>query len=515
MTVTGYLSLYTTLLGWQQYQSLWEIACHTGLIYLPFIGMMLSSLLPVLTSGAAIAEMSLGALKILLIKLCTTLLVIAFAAVPWMPLNPGILHVEALCQDQQAPMTAGHTDTTYDKSFPIPTGVKVPVFWYLVMAVCNGITHAASISLPCEPLDYRALHTQLETAQIEDPQLKRSVEQFYRDCYLPAYSRYLNQQGSEQNQTVDSLIKTHGVEDVQWLGSQTFLNAPGFYDTDQATQPVNGFPFDPTRDIELGQLAQRGMHGTPTCQTWWNAPHDGLHAQLKRALPPTFWQKLSAVGEDRQVVEDAAIRTLLTQQSQHFSVANALRGYESLNNNRVTGDYLSRLISAPVGVALESLNFYPKLHLLINALPIIQGTLLFALYAFLGLGVVFSSYRIQFCITGAMMIFSVIFCSFLWHVVQWFDHLLIASLYPTFDNFILKNLQSMNPNQILVDMIIGTLYIGLPLIWLMVMGWAGFRAGFEFNGLFNSLGSPAQQSGHHVGQMVRSAVTQATFKKLL
>ncbi len=510
MTVTGYLSLYTTLLGWQQYQSLWEIACATGLIYLPLIGIILSHTVQPLASGVDIASTSLSSLKKLLLTLCSTLLVIAFAAVPYLPLNPGVLHVEALCQDQNAPLTPGHTNTTYDKSFPVPTGVKVPIFWYLVMAVSNGVTHAASVALPCAPLDYRALHTQLQTAQIEDPQLKQSIEQFYRDCYVPAYTQYLSQPTSEQKSETTYLLKKPEIEDVNWLGSQTFLNTTGFYDAHQATQPVAGFDFDPARDIEIGQLAHHALYGTPTCKEWWNDPRHGLHAQLKHALPLTFWQKITSIGEDRSVVEDAAIRTLLTQQIAHQSIADKLRGYESLNNN-VHGDYLSRFVGAPLGVDYESLSFYPKLHLLMNALPIIQAALLFALYAFLALGVIFSSYRIHFCVTGAIIIFSVIFCSFLWHVVQWFDHLLLESLYPTLDNFMLKNLQSMNPNQVLVDMTIGTLYIGLPIIWLMVMGWAGVRAGFELNNLLSSMSAPAHQSGHHAG-IIAQIVAQ---KKLL
>jgi hypothetical protein len=43
MSVTGYLALYTTLLAWQQYQNLWSIAVGTGLTYLPFIGIVLST----------------------------------------------------------------------------------------------------------------------------------------------------------------------------------------------------------------------------------------------------------------------------------------------------------------------------------------------------------------------------------------------------------------------------------------------------------------------------------------
>lgn len=495
MTVTGYLSLYTTLLGWQQYQSLWEIASGTGLVYLPFLSILLTHLRDAIPFGLQRAAITLETLKNVLVTFISTLLVIAFAAVPWMPLQPSVLHLETLCQDPQT-LTPGHTHTTYDHAFPVPTNVKIPIFWYLVMAVSNGITHAASVALPCAPLDYRALHTQLETTQIEDPRLKQSVMQFYQDCYLPAYSSYLSQASQERSYLPPK------TEDIHWLGSETFLNNRGFYDIHQSTQSIPGFAFNRLRDIENSQLDHPPQNGNPTCKEWWEHPKHGLHTQLKKALPPTFWQKLMSIDGDQTALEDAAIKTLLANNMGNASLADKLRGYESLNNN-ASGDYFSRLIGAPLGIGYESLSFYPKLHLLINALPMIQGTLLFALYAFLALGVIFSNYRIQFCVTGAIMIFSVIFCSFLWHVVQWFDHILIESLYPKVDNFFISNLQNCNPNQILVDMIIGTLYIALPIIWLMVMGWAGFRAGYEISNLMGSMSSPADRSGQQIGQNMK------------
>jgi hypothetical protein len=53
MAVAGYLTLYTTLLGWAQYQNLWSIAVETGLIYLPFIGIVLSTTVGPFTSMGA------------------------------------------------------------------------------------------------------------------------------------------------------------------------------------------------------------------------------------------------------------------------------------------------------------------------------------------------------------------------------------------------------------------------------------------------------------------------------
>ena len=41
IAVQSYPELYTTLLGWQLYDQLWELLTQTGLAYLPLIGLIL------------------------------------------------------------------------------------------------------------------------------------------------------------------------------------------------------------------------------------------------------------------------------------------------------------------------------------------------------------------------------------------------------------------------------------------------------------------------------------------
>ena len=45
MSVTGYLALYTTLIGWQQYQNLWNLMVGVGLVFIPFVGIVMTSFL--------------------------------------------------------------------------------------------------------------------------------------------------------------------------------------------------------------------------------------------------------------------------------------------------------------------------------------------------------------------------------------------------------------------------------------------------------------------------------------
>ena len=506
MSVTGYLALYTTLLGWQQYNNLWQIALGTGFVYLPFIGIILNSATGPFTSMGA-KDAAQIAVRRLAINVTSALFVIAFAAMPSVPLDLELLHYEPLCTTDVKIATPGHTGTTYDSAFAIPTGVRVPILWYLVMALSNGVTHAASIGLPCSPMDYRALHSQLDTTRIQDPELKQEVMQFYKDCYIPTYSAYLSKQsGPSQRAQIERSLEKNGKEDIGWLGSETWLNVSGFYDVRNATIPIKNFPLDTNRDIEESQVSSEFSWGRPNCKMWWEDSSNGLSVKLKRALPPSLLTSLLHLGGDTQAIQTASIKGLISHSfSGNKTISDQLRGYESLNNN-TTGDYVSRFIGAPVGVAYESLSFYPKLHLLINALPVIQGSLLFALYAFLALAIPFSSYRIGFCVTVSVIIFSVIFCSYLWQLVQWFDNYLIQALYPKLGDItglgILNSIGGKTTNEIFVEMIIGALYIVLPFLWMTVMGWIGFQTGSFITGALSSMSAAANRAGDRAANIV-------------
>ncbi len=508
MTVTGYLALYTTLLGWQQYNNLWEIAVGTGLIYLPFISIILRSTVEPFSSLSS-KEAGSVALRRMGLNIITTFLVIAFAAAPAIPLEPQVLHYAPPCQPEKGDATPGKTGTTYDRTFPVPTGVKVPIFWYIIMSFANGVTHAAETGLSCTGLDLRTLQTQLNLTHITDAKLKQETSQFYTDCYAPAYSTYIGGRLSPQQQMqIESSLKQHGKEDVSWIGSHTFLNISGFYDAHKATQPIEDFTFNSQRDIEEGQLPNRPTWGNPDCKTWWSDSSHGLALKLKKALPPTFWQKITAFHGDQEKLQDTVVRTLITQ-NLHQSISDQVRGYESLNNN-ASGDYISRFIGGQLGIVYESLSFYPKLHLLLNALPVIQGALLFALYTFLALAIPFSSYRISFCVTGSVVLFSLIFCSFIWHLVQWFDVRLVQALYPSLGEVSgagILNTHLPLANKMFVEMIIGTLYIVLPILWMMIMSWAGLQAGAAAASLMGAGSAPAATTGEHASHAIRKRVS--------
>ncbi len=510
MSVTSYLSLYITLLGWQQYQNLWGLVVGTGLIYLPFIGVITHSIVTPFTSMGAKSAAQI-ALRRALINVMMGLLVIMFTALPAVHLDPKILHYDPLCDSSSTQATPGHTGTTYDSVFPVPTNVKVPIFWYFVMAFSNGITHAADDGLSCSPIDYRLIHQELNTAKIQDPNLKQETLQFYSDCYVPAYSKYLSGDLSESHKSqINEILTQYGQDDVSWLGSQVFLKVSGFYNAFQASQPIDGFPFDSSRDAEEGQVDDHSKWGEPSCTDWWNDFSSGLHERLIHILPEIVVSGIQKTGEKQGALEDVAIKTLIDHSFDSQNFGDEVRGYESLDDN-TSGNYLSRYVTAPLGVVFHSFSFFSKMHLLINALPLIQGALLFSMYVFLAIAIPFSSYRMTFSIMGAFMIFSVIFCSYIWHLVQWFDNYLIQALYPDLFGVagmggVLSAASTYGSNVIFTNMVIGTLYLVMPIIWFVVMSWAGFQAGHALSSVLMPMSASSDAAGNAGGSLASGAV---------
>jgi hypothetical protein len=509
MSVTGYLSLYTTLIGWQQYQNLWNLMVGTGLVFIPFIGIVMTSFIEPFESQEP-KSAAVIALRRLMIKIVGALLIIEFCCVPTVPLNPKVLHFEPACVTNAKIATPGHTGTTYDNQFPVPTGVKVPIIWYLVMAISNGFTHAATEGLSCSKIDYQTLQNQLDLSQIDDPNLKKETLEFYNDCYIPAYSKYMSGNLSDSQQAeIKQYQQQYGKDDLGWIGSQAFLNTPGFYNSLSASEPVKGFLFDPTRDQFEGQVDNHSKWGQPSCQIWWKDPANGLQHRLEKALPPSFLQEIGHLGQPQ--VADIGIQSLIKHSfdSGMSNLGDIPRGYESLNDDN--GSSLLAHAAGEIGIVSHQFVYYPKLYLLINALPVIQALLLLAIYALLALMVPFSSYRLHFIVTGAAIIFAITFWSYLWHLVHYIDNELISALYPTNPNSVIPSwhelLQSgSGTDQIFVQFIVGTLYIVLPMLFLTLASWAGLKISNAIMAAANEMRAPSDAAGQEGGMFARSAL---------
>ncbi len=514
MSVTGYLALYTTLIGWQQYQNLWALMVGTGLVFIPFIGIVLKCLLEPFESQEP-KSAAVIALRRLMIQVIGALLVLEFCCVPTVPLDPKVLHFEPLCTAHPRIATPGNTDTTYDNQFTVPTGVSVPIIWYLVMAVSNGFTHAASEGIRCAPINYQTLQNQLNVSHINNPILKNEAVEFYNECYVPAYSKYMSGQLSQsQTAAIQRYQKKYGKNDLGWIGSAAFLNTPGFYDANSAREPIDGFAFDPSRDQFEGQVNHHSKWGQPSCAEWWTDPAHGLKTQLEKALPPSFLQEITSLNQPG-ALKDIGIRKLITNSFDPgmSKTGDIPRGYESLNDENGSGglvDFISEL-----GIASHQTMYYPKLYLLINALPIVQALLLLAIYALMAIMIPFSSYKGHFIVTGAAIIFAITFWSYLWHLVDYINNALIGALYPTNPNQIIPSWHDLlqgdggGLDAVFVHFIVGTLYVALPMLFLILASWAGLKISQGISGMVGQMQAPASEAGQAGGAIAKEAMMKA------
>jgi hypothetical protein len=94
MAVDSYLELFTTLFGWRLYNVLWDVLTETGLVYLPFLGILLDNWRePAESGGYDDGTRSGVSLRRMEIELFVALLVVVLAGQPasLTPLNAGSL----------------------------------------------------------------------------------------------------------------------------------------------------------------------------------------------------------------------------------------------------------------------------------------------------------------------------------------------------------------------------------------------------------------------------------------
>ena len=190
--VQSYPELYTTLLGWQMYDAIWDLLSQTGLAFLPFIGIVLRNITHPYTSQET-KDAGSTSLRRMEVDFVSTLLFIFFAVSPALTLAPSVLYYTPLCQTngQSSSYHPGNTGTTYDQAFTVPTGdIRVPIWWYAVIAFSEGITSGANTLIACAP-DLRKMTSQVAMAKITDPALKEEVQEFEQTCFIPARTQYL------------------------------------------------------------------------------------------------------------------------------------------------------------------------------------------------------------------------------------------------------------------------------------------------------------------------------------
>ena len=480
MTVDSPLALFTTLFGWQFYNTVWDVLLATGIGLIPFLGVLIDVLFINRENGDGVTEEPGQHFRRLETNLTVMLLVVIIGVQPaefratslgpdtlsYVP-YPTILEPDpVIATTIESDSTFGSTNlTAFDDNIP------VPVWWYGTMAISQGINRAIIEGFP-EVESIRDILRLAKIAHINDPALAAETTEFYSECFIPAKSAFLN----DKTLDVDA-------EDLAFMGSDFYVD--GAYVTLRALNKVRGFPFDPARDTDLNPELDH-QAGKPTCRQWWLGEGAegrlGLRGDLLAAaeetatgyeagllaLPDFF---LPDILPAQTAAENVVIKNLLSNTDIGFSNDSfrKLSGDEGEVIKSFVGDFINT-----AGTVVTSALFTLFIDIVTLGLPMLQPMILMSIFALLPFVLVASRFSFSALVGGSLVIFTVSFWPVLWYIATFMDDQLVRALFPN-DGRLFEDLDAGNLKKNLLSMITGSLFLLLPAVFSAVMGIAGVR----------------------------------------
>jgi hypothetical protein len=338
----------------------------------------------------------------------------------------------------------------------------VPVWWRAVMAVAAGMSNVAIAATPCDA-NLRRINYRIDNTRIVDAGLRAQLALFDQACYRPASAKFARE--------LRSLPIAYANDDTHWYGSQFFLDTAGFYDDPnpnlalRAPAEIPGFPYDAARDADLDPAPASGL-GRPTCKQWWSDAAVGLRKRLLDQIDPQVMQaaKNAATGPATPLaVENAQIRKLVDT-----SIFTPQYEGSKHTDGSGFGAWLTGFLGT-AGALVHGAEQRATFYALQQAAPIGQSLILMAIYLCLPFVLVFSGYSIETALLAGLGIFAVRFLTALWALATWIDTAMVKALG-------IRWWDATNDNGVatIVAEIAGALlFVGLPVVWFLVLGWAG------------------------------------------
>ncbi|MEQ2024906.1 conjugal transfer protein TraG N-terminal domain-containing protein [Xenorhabdus szentirmaii] len=499
MTTNSYLEYFLTLLGWVVNNGLWQVLIATGLFTLPLVVRVIAVWLKVRECGEEEGPGGLQSLARLENTLYSAFFVMVFCCVPLVNVSFSTLQYDT----SRTKSCGTWTPAAPEKSGYAPVisslnnqTAAVPVWWAVVHRLSKGLTQAAVAAIPCRP-DLRQLRFEVQHTRISNPALAAELQDFTHDCYALALYQWKQR---DRGQTTDPAV----LSDIGWLGSRTFL--AGDYPTLQSRTPRTAFPWNEMRD---SGRPKTGQGGYPSCKAWWSAAKTGLEARVLAQADPGLWLRLSAAlkmtGKNTQEYKEAVIRRLVSPVNLTVSQEGQVYAGYGGHADPTLWDGSTR-IGASAGALLGGLLAYPMFDAVRQALPMTQAVILMALSILLPLVLWFAAYEFKTVFTLTLVIFALNFLTFWWELARWLDSFLLDALYGS-DTHSLLNLAGIQntSDDVIMGLVMGTLFIVLPMIWLGALAWAGVRMG-DVGGMMSQGVGPVRQSAGLFGQMVMQKI---------
>lgn len=371
MIVFSPLALYTTYLGWQQYEIIFNALLQTGLAYLGFLFLGFRFLKDVLTAEGGAARSAEQALNQFLYQLAIMVTIAALFVYPAVSLEEKALAFKPICGIKAGIETKNrslkHTGTMYDEAFAnvISSKVRVPIGFALLQQLTSSVTYGLMKVTPCVE-SLATIRSDLIATDLPE-QLNQEVQAFQQQCFLPARARYLQKPPSKE-QLASILNKYNGEVDLSWPGSkvlQTF-----YYPELQAKTEVASFTFTEAPNVHLSNASLNHLPqgGYPSCDKWWQRlQHNLVTTALKASAYPNqadFSSVLDRVLSYRKTHSDSWNQAMTTEEHLAQSILfdsrqtkiNSLKAIASPNSGSVTATIAHYLLNADQWVESWTLN---------------------------------------------------------------------------------------------------------------------------------------------------------------
>ena len=440
MIVFSPLALYTTYLGWQQFDVLFEALWQTGLLYVGFLVIAYRFLKNVLAPAGSTHQAAEYALNHFLYELAVTFLICSLFVYPCVPLEQKGLSFKPLCTMKQGAnlqaSTIKDSGTTYDEAFAdvLTNQVKIPLGFSILQNYISSLTYGLMKVTGCTD-SLQAIQGDLVSTYIPTD-IRQQALQFHKQCFLEARNAYLNEPHTEtETKQIESILKRNaGEDDLNWMGSKTFRTL--YYGKLTAREPVPGFAFESFPSPNFNQAAKDDAtvknhmptNGYPTCNQWWEKirgdlvrasekanyfdKHIGMIDVVNRISLYKTKHKL-AWGSD--LTSEDYIAKVLLQDSRDMQVKSSESFIDPTNNS--VGTLLSRgLVNATQ--SLKSWTTTPlKREAMLQTLPVMHAFFYFFLIVFTPIVLALSGYSPRALGSLCGLFTIAIFLQYIWHLV--------------------------------------------------------------------------------------------------
>ena len=495
---TDYLEYYLTLLSWVIHNGIWAVLVSSGVFAIPFVAIIIQEWLRARAEGAD--EGNKGALSSLRIenRVWVAIVVVMFAGIPFIDVDLNTIKYDQARSAQCQVSVPEPGETGWSQSFSTLNNqsARVPVWWAFMHALSRAITGASVAAIPCGT-DLRQIRMEINATRIDDPVLAQEVADFTHDCYGPARAKlFMNRPNLDEAQ----------MHDVTWIGSLFYLDNAGYYDTYRARAPRDGWAYDSNRDAGLAQVPSGA--GYPTCRQWWNDSGNGLRARLLDQVDPSLLNRLAGWAGflSRTEVDDSVIRTIASPRQQKLNQGSVYTDYGG-QIDKTLPNVINRAAS-DVGMAVGGLAYFPAMDVVRQALPMVLAFLKMALVICIPIVLLIGTYDLKTVITLTVVQFALFFTDFWLQLARWIDSTILDALYgwgfgwnrphTNFDPLIGLNNTF---GDMLLNFVMGAMFLVLPGFWIASLGWVGFRAGQAIQGMTEGTKGGAQAGGKGAGAM--------------